>query len=175
MMKKQRGFLHHLILPTLILISVVVSSMGLLYTQNQQGITIARSVDTTREQMTQIRNVLNWCRVMYPASNNGSGLGKNLNLPSSPGNSSWVQFRNIQCPGDTSQSLLMAAHDMLSVPGSFLNEWEYRNTASGVFIRTSVQTAGDPNGQAVLAQVATRLPASQKNLTGDTLEITISN
>lgn len=175
-MRRQAGFIHNLILPALILMGIVISNLGLMYLQNQQGVTIARSVDTTRGQLQQIQQALAWCRVMYPGANNGNAaVPSNKNLPASPVDGSWVPVRNIQCPGDLTQTLWQASHDMLAMPGSFLNEWEYRNIVGGVYVRTSVQAAGDENGRAVLAQVATRLAPSQKNLTGDTLEILMSN
>lgn len=174
MKKYQRGFLHNLVLSALVLMGVVLMGWGYMQNQNQAGVAIARSVDTTRAQMDQVQKVLGWCRVMYPAGDNGTGFHKNL--PGSPLDSSWVALRNVVCPGDTaSGSIWLAAREQLGVPGQFLNEWEYRNVAAGVYLRTSVQSAGDPLALAVLAQVAARLPASQKNLTGDTLEILFSN
>lgn len=171
---KQRGFIHNLILPSLILMSVAVMGWGYLMNRNQEGIRIAHAVDLARTQLVQIQGVLNWCRVMYPGANNG--LAHHKNMPASPVDGSWLQMRAAVCPGAVAAgSLWEAAHDQLAAPSNLVAEWEYRVTAAGVFLRLSVGSAGDPLGRAVLAQFASRIHAAQKTLAGDTLEIKLSS
>lgn len=169
----QQGFLQNLIIPALILMGVVLMGWNYTVASLQNGQAIARSVDTTRAQLDQIQKVLNWCRAMYPAGNNGTAFHKNL--PGSPAGDAWTPTRTLVCPGDTSGTLWQASREQLSVPGMYLSEWEYRNIAGGVYLRISVQAPGDTTGQSVLTQVSARLTPSQKNLTGDTLEILVNN
>lgn len=174
---KQRGFLHNLVIPALMMMGIVLAGWGYMMNQNQVGQNVGRSVDNARTQLEKIQNVLNWCRVMYPNGNNGLG-GSQPSMPGSPVDGSWVPARDITCPGAPAITVWLAAHDQLSMPGQFLGEWEYRyvptGVGAGVFLRVSTAVASDVNGRAVLTQVASRLHASQKNLSGDTLVITIS-
>lgn len=173
MRRFQKGFIQNLILPSLILMGVVVMGWGQIMNQNQVGLNIARSADLAREQLAQVRSVLNWCRVMYPGGDNG--MGHHKNMPASPLDESWVSLRTITCPGNVAAgSIWAAAKANLSMPALYLAEWEYRVIAGGVYLRLSVASPGDSYGRSVLEQVARRLHASEKNLTGDTLEIKFS-
>lgn len=174
MRTKQYGFIHNLILPSLILMSVAVMGWGYLMNRNQEGIRIAQAVDLARTQMVQIQGVLNWCRVMYPGANNG--LAHHKNMPASPSDGSWIQMRAAVCPGAVAAGTLWeAAHDQLAAPSILLNEWEYQILATGVYLRLSVRTPGEPLGRAVLTQFASRIHAAQKTLAGDTLVIKLSS
>lgn len=171
--KTQQGFLQNLIIPALLLVGVVLMGWGQVFQAASNGQAVARSVDTARAQMDQIHKALDWCRVMYPAGDNGTGVHKNL--PGSPLDGSWTPVRTIICPGASTMTLWAATRTQLGAPGVHLGEWEYKNIASGVYLRASVTVAGDPDARGVLSQLAARLPVAQKNLTGDTLEILFSN
>lgn len=176
----QRGLIHHLILPSLILMGIVLAGWSQIVNQNQVGVSIGRSVDATRAQLAQIQRALNWCRVMYPAGDNGTGL--HPNLPASPADGSWMTLRDVVCPGEPDKTLWAATQEPLPMSGLYLQEWEYRNSAGGVYYRIRAEMhPGDgeptvnPYGQAVLSQVAARLHPSLRTLSEDSLEILFVN
>lgn len=177
MRAKQQGFVQNLVLPALILTGIVLAGWSHMLNRNQVGISINKSVDTSREQLTQVQKVLNWCKVVYPAGNNGqtyaTGAEHHVALPASPADGTWMPLRNIRCPGDTSQTLWSAAREFLPMPGLYLSEWEYKNSSAGIFVRLTVDSPGSEYGRAVLTQLAQRMHAEQKSFTngGDSLEI----
>lgn len=177
MRTKQNGFVQNLVIPALILTGIVLAGWSQMLNRNQVGIAINKSVDASRDQLAQVQKVLSWCKVVYPAGNNGQtypvGAEHHVALPASPADGSWMPLRNIRCPGDTSQTIWSAAREFLPMPGLYLSEWEYRNTGAGIFVRVTVDAPGSEYGRAVLDQLSRRIHADQKVFTngGDSLEI----
>lgn len=172
-MKNQKGFIQNLILPALVLIGIALTGLGYISNTSASARAITASVDLTRDQLQQIRETLNWCRVVYPAGDNGV-TAQSRNLPDSPVDGSWVSIRDIRCPGDPSSPIWNIAKSMLTKQGPFLADWEYRNHTSGVWVRISAANSNE-NGLTVIKRVATRLQPGQFSMTGNTLEILISN
>lgn len=175
MRKNQAGFIQNLIIPSLILAGIVLAGWSMMANKNQTGVNIGRSVDESRATLTVAQNALNWCRAVYPAGNNGEsfavGSEHHTILPGSGG--AWVPLRNIKCPGDTSQTLWSASHTFLPLPGMYLAEWEYKNDDTGIYLRISTASAGDPYGRAVLSQIASRIHPEQRMTAngGDALDV----
>ena len=168
----QSGFIHNLILPSLLLMGVVMAGISHMYGQSRTTQNIAASVDTARVQLEQIRAVLNLCYVVYPTGNNGITPAYR-NYPASPMDGSWTSMRDAECPGDPGRTVWLTARETLTTPGMYISGWEYQNTAAGVKVRVSAAAAGDTRGQAVLSQIASRIDSSQKTVTADTVEILI--
>lgn len=177
---KQRGIIHNLILPSLVLVGIVLAGWSAMINKNQVGVNISRTVDDSREQLKKIETTLKWCQVVYPAGNNGfiyaPGAESHAVLPRSPDDGSWMPIRNVVCPGVASKNLWLATGDFLPKSGLYLGDWEYQNVDAGVFLRISVDVPGNVYGQAALKQVASRMQAGQFAILngGDTLRITFA-
>ncbi len=175
--QRQRGLIHNLILPSLVLVGLVLAGWSAIANKNQVGLNIGRSVDESREQLKKLSTALKWCQVVYPAGNNGQvyapGAEKHVILPASPADGSWVSARTLVCPGLADRTLWAATGDFLPKPGLYLGDWQYRNDDTGVYLRISVDAAGNEYGRAVLRQMSLRLQDGQFALTddGDTLQI----
>lgn len=175
--KRQKGLIHNLILPSLVLVGIVLAGWSAIANKNQVGVNIAASVDDSRAQIKKIETALKWCQVLYPAASNGQvyapGAETHSVLPASPAAGGWMPVRNVVCPGVPTKTLWAATGDFLPKSGLYLGEWEYMNSDTGVFIRISVESPGNEYGRAVLRQISSRLHAGQFALTnnGDTLQI----
>lgn len=175
--KRQRGLIHNLILPSLVLTGIVLAGWSQMINKNQIGQNIARSVDESRAQLVKIQTALKWCQVVYPSGDNGKvyapGAEAHSILPASPDGGGWVSVRQLVCPGAPSKTLWAATGDTLPLAGLYLGDWEYLNNDTGVYLRISVDTSGNEYGQAVLKQISTRLHPDQFQLVngGDTLQI----
>ncbi len=175
--KKQRGLIHNLILPALVLTGIVLAGWSQMINKNQTGVNIARSVDDSRAQLKKIQTALNWCQVVYPSGNNGKtyapGSESHAVLPASPDGGGWMPVRQLVCPGVPTKTLWAATGDMLPLSGLYLGDWEYLNNDSGVYLRISVESPGNEYGQAVLKQISTRLHPDQFKIVngGDTLQV----
>ncbi len=170
MRKYQSGFLHNLLVPTLLIFGVMLAALSQINNTNVKGQAIAASVDTTRMQLTQIRQALTLCRTIYPSGDNLTGF--NPVYPKTTGGT-WESVRVVKCPVDNTGTneinLWLVAKGQMTNQGAFLLDWEYKNDAGGVKVRLRTEVAGDQYGNAVLSQVASRLHVDEKTLNADEL------
>lgn len=165
----QFGFIHNLILPSLAILGIVVVGIGAVMDRNQRGISIAESTTRARDQLTTIRDALTLCRVTWPGGNNGTGF--NVNYPATPGAGTWGDVSAIICPGP-SANLWTALNISLPPAPNWVSGWQYQNSASGILLKID---ALQQDGEYVLAQVAQRIPATEKTLTTTSLQIKLKN
>lgn len=172
---KQKGFIHNIILPSLIIMGIVLAGWSAIANKNQVGLNIARSADEARGQIKKIEDVLKWCKVIYPGGNNGrtyaAGAEGHVVLPASPADGSWVSARNLDCPG-SGKNLWLASGEILTQPALYLTDWEYLNDSTGVYIRASADGAGD-YGKAVLKQISLRMHVAQYTFTNANATLSI--
>jgi hypothetical protein len=162
---KEGGFIHNLVLGSLVLIGVLAVAAGYLMDRNQRGLSIAESTRIAREQIPIIRDALMACFVTWPAGNNGTG--NHPPYPATPGVGAWGSINDLVCPGAGTSLWTAIRYNVPNAP-VYMAQWQYQNVASGIYIKLE---AASPDGNAVVQQVATRIPASEKTVTASSLTI----
>ena len=155
------------------LLGVVIVGVGALMERNQRGLAIAEVTTRVRDQLTTLRDAITLCRITWPGGNNGTGF--NVNYPATPGVDTWGNVADLICPGANggAGANLWTALNVSLPPGSnTVSTWQYQNSGAGIFVKLD---ALDQDGEYVLAQVAQRIPAADKTLTTNTLQIRLKN
>ena len=135
----------------------------------------SRQFQETKDQMIAQRDVI-WstsllCKTIFPAGNNGNGLGVRQQYPATPGDGS---VASLVCPGQSPTSIWSGDLTTMSpraLPG--FGPWTYINDATSIRITTTALDAGSIFYQNLMDKVITRIGATQASRSADTLTITL--
>lgn len=163
--RKQQGFIHNMVIAALVLMGVMTVGYGYLSDRNQRGLSIAESVRIAREQITLIRDALTTCYITWPAGNNGTA--NHPVYPLTPSVTEYGSINDLVCPG-AAANLWTAINYPAPVAPPYMVQWQYKNTATGIFIKLEASTL---DGNAVVAQVEKRIPADDKTVQADSIVI----
>ena len=151
--------------------------LGVVASSTSRGNAKAKVFHETKELMIAqsdlISNTLILCRTVYPAGDNGNGLGVRQQYPATPVDG---LVASMSCPGQ-SPALIWSGDARAMAPRALPGYigWTYVNDVTSIRISTTAININVPYYRDLLDAVVTKIGAAQAVRSGDTLTITLFN